>query len=123
MLTVLYCALVVYVVAIAFDFATGLIDLWSKHFNKPQQSINYFPEVDSCNTLKVANTTESLSQSRVGELAVLGIGTQAEASVETLTAAIDALPSTVRELRLLAQQRHIRGARSMRKDQLLAVLQ
>jgi hypothetical protein len=108
--------------ALAFDFAAGLIQLWCRHSVLRQQSISYFPDADSRDTLKVANATESLSQSRVSELTVLQNVTRAELSVETLTPAIEALPSTVAELRLLAQQRHVKGARAMRKEELLAVL-
>ncbi len=119
MLTVLYSALLIYVVAITFDFLTGLIQLWSRHFNKPQQSLSHFQDADLCSSPKVASDIKLSSELKVDESAVSQIEIQSEFSVESV---MPVLPSTVAELRLLAQKRKIPKARNMKRADLLAAL-
>jgi hypothetical protein len=124
LLTALHIALLIQVLAIAFDFAVGLIDLYKRSATKTPvvttasttMAIDYFP--DATDDAGLAEEPDFYDQV-IREQVVMEANYRQ--SMESDISSVYAL-MTVAELRILAREKGIKGARNARKADLMAAL-
>jgi alpha-D-ribose 1-methylphosphonate 5-triphosphate synthase subunit PhnI len=114
MLFTLHIALLIQVLAIAFDFAIGLIDLYER--SQPQQSVQYFPDTAT------EDDTPDFYDQVIREQVVMEANYRQELNLDVVYEPVDFQCMTIRELKAIAKDQRIKGYGRMVKSDLIRAL-